>query len=411
METPNYSSKQYIDAPSLNNAFGAVSGSLALLAGTFGFQGGLIHPDSLSLTPSGLAISVTAPAPFGVLFPQSSGAAIIAQAHGTVQGQDTQSYSATFSGLVPASGSITAYLVATYAQIYQSATQIPGPPPGHPDYNPNFQPYTAYTLLTDSLAIATTSGVPDNVATFELARTTLSAGATGIVLSTAYQARAQSLPVAQTLQVSGIFNVALGNAGRVHQFTASGAASLPAAASANGLLFSFAANVSGVTLQTIGADLIYGFYTGPSSGVASVPVPQGASIRVGSLDGLWQVLDGTGLPTSSNAVAASGVDTLSAITPAALFSLFSNSLGGSGYQKLPNGLIIQWGSANSVPGGGSQIVALSIPFPNTGVSVVATPQTTNASTTWGAEFTDASHVAIYNTGSQSTSFSFICLGH
>ena len=175
MLVPNFSTNQYIDAPTLNAAAAAVSGDMQLAMG--GNTAGLINPTSASYTTSGLSVTASLPSPFAVLF----GNGVLAQAFGTTTGQSTSSYTVSFAGVVPASGSVTAYLVASYQQIQQNSISVIGPPVGHPDYNPNFQPYTAYELNVDSLALSATSGAPDNATTFELFRCTLAAGATGIV--------------------------------------------------------------------------------------------------------------------------------------------------------------------------------------------------------------------------------------
>lgn len=53
-------------------------------------------------------------------------------------------------------------------------------------------------------------------------------------------------------------------------------------------------------------------------------------------------------------------------------AMWSRSLVTAGYQKLPGGLIIQWGQVPSVAGNGSQTVAYPIPFPSACFAVVAT---------------------------------------
>jgi hypothetical protein len=51
-------------------------------------------------------------------------------------------------------------------------------------------------------------------------------------------------------------------------------------------------------------------------------------------------------------------------------SLFAASLVGNGYQKLPSGVIIQWGAATT-PAGGALLVNFPIPFPNSVFQAVA----------------------------------------
>jgi len=63
-----------------------------------------------------------------------------------------------------------------------------------------------------------------------------------------------------------------------------------------------------------------------------------------------------------------------ALTPARLVDAFggaNQSLSGNGYQKLPGGLIIQWGITGSVPIDGSLSVTFPIAFPTACASVVA----------------------------------------
>lgn len=54
-------------------------------------------------------------------------------------------------------------------------------------------------------------------------------------------------------------------------------------------------------------------------------------------------------------------------------SAFANNMSFSGYQKLPSGLILQWGLAS---GGSSYVVTLPVTFPNQSLMYLATPHTT-----------------------------------
>ena len=73
---------------------------------------------------------------------------------------------------------------------------------------------------------------------------------------------------------------------------------------------------------------------------------------------------------ATDAEVAAGSSTSLAITPAGLFSTLAKSHGANGYQKLPNGLIIQWGDAGSVSSGGTQNVT-HLTFPSLSAAVVA----------------------------------------
>jgi hypothetical protein len=97
---------------------------------------------------------------------------------------------------------------------------------------------------------------------------------------------------------------------------------------------------------------------------------------------------GTGLSSlvANNVILGNGTNSVQAVAPStnenvlrsngstwvssALSSLssFDRSLSSSGYQRLPGGLIIQWGAAN-IPGNTKQAIALPIAFPNVCVSV------------------------------------------
>lgn len=67
-----------------------------------------------------------------------------------------------------------------------------------------------------------------------------------------------------------------------------------------------------------------------------------------------------------------GKDTSRAITPSTLLAAFVKSHGDSGFQKLPNGLIVQWGKA-SIAADGSTIIAFPFAFPLGVVFSNATP--------------------------------------
>jgi hypothetical protein len=286
VESPNFSAGQYVDSTSLNDAFDVVSGATALYGSGLAVPG-LIRPDAMSFSATGLAITANLPAPFGVLF----GNGVLAQAHGTQTNQDTSSYSVNFSGLVPASGSVTAYLLATIGSIQQTAQQIIGPQPGHPDYNPSFTPYTAYAKNVDTLAVAATLTAPDNVTSFELFRTTLAAGATGVAINTAYQVVGSPIGALGTLPVSGTVAVGGALAGRNLLATATTTFNLAAMSGLTGLEFTFTSATSGtVTVQANGADLIYGTPSTPSSGLGSFTVEQGVSVTLVITNGVGQII-------------------------------------------------------------------------------------------------------------------------
>lgn len=67
-----------------------------------------------------------------------------------------------------------------------------------------------------------------------------------------------------------------------------------------------------------------------------------------------------------------GKDNSKAVTPFTMFSAFLKDHGDSGFQKLPNGLIVQWGKA-SIAADGTTVVAFPVAYPTSAVFANATP--------------------------------------
>lgn len=101
------------------------------------------------------------------------------------------------------------------------------------------------------------------------------------------------------------------------------------------------------------------------------------TITIGTTALTWTRKDGGIVPDSSTTVkgkvqlataaeAQAGLDALKSITPATLLSALkgsNQSLAAIGYQKLPGGLIIQWGTTGSIGVGGAISVTFPISFP------------------------------------------------
>lgn len=171
MDFPVFVDGQFVNASLLNAAMNALTTDFEAIGKEL-HTPGLLSPTSLVFTPSSLVIGIAAPDPFGVMF----GSGIVTGAHGIVDGADTTSYSVNMAALRPVSGTRTAYIVAAYDAIGENLTTVVGPPSGHPDYNPNFNPFEFYTTQRASMAITGTTTAPDNITTFELCRVALSAG-------------------------------------------------------------------------------------------------------------------------------------------------------------------------------------------------------------------------------------------
>lgn len=78
--------------------------------------------------------------------------------------------------------------------------------------------------------------------------------------------------------------------------------------------------------------------------------------------------DAVGLPAATNAETAAGLLATVAVTPASLFSTLTKLHNTIGYQRLPNGLIIQWGSGSPAVGG--EVYTLAIAFPTAFLHVI-----------------------------------------
>lgn len=82
---------------------------------------------------------------------------------------------------------------------------------------------------------------------------------------------------------------------------------------------------------------------------------------------------------------------------------FSASLGVSGYQKLPSGLIVQWGQASATAGGSGVAVTLPITFPTTilfGVASVANTGGNSGALAGGIRLDSQVQITVFNNGNQ-----------
>ena len=189
MRTPQFDNNQFLDQTSLNAAAGLVSDSLEDITSAL-HTPGLVGASSLSFSYSGLNVTVNAPLPFMALFSDGT----LASANGTTDGSTSDTATVDFSSLVPSTGSVTAYLVVTSGSVAQSPTTTVGPPVGHPDFSPSFQPYTAYNDVQGTLLFSATLTAPNGTDTLFIASTVLSAGQTTITTSsTSGQVRAGAI--------------------------------------------------------------------------------------------------------------------------------------------------------------------------------------------------------------------------
>lgn len=286
---PNFTDPQFVDSNGvggLNAAFGAVSGSVANAGSGAWAAPGLVSPEAAALSFSGMVGTIDLSLPFGLV--SSSGA--VMRAHGTLTGQSTTTYNPDFSSLVPATGSVTAYAVATVQQIQQNPFPIPGPPPGHPSYNPSFVPTVGYAVNEYTLAVSATTTAADNVSTFEILRTTLSAGQVSVVSwTTAGQRRAPLREAYPPLQLAAGGSVGAASACYTLMPSVTGlTTTLPPTSGAAGTLFRLVNPLSGNwTIAAAGSDTI----AGSGGSVSSMTIPPSGSVIVwaDSVHGQWDV--------------------------------------------------------------------------------------------------------------------------
>lgn len=180
---------------------------------------------------------------------------------------------------------------------------------------------------------------------------------------------------------TGTTNLVAADAGKAVILSQSGAiAVLPLISSVpNGAVFSFGNGTGGGagSVQRSGADTIY---IGDSP-LTSVAVNGGESLTVVKYGGGWFAIGGS-------------------VTLYKGSLSFPSSLAANGYQKLPSGLIIQWGISGSVAAGGVVNVTLPITFPNAVLSVTGTPVGASVNSNSGGVGIAASvsALSIYNWG-------------
>lgn len=178
---------------------------------------------------------------------------------------------------------------------------------------------------------------------------------------------------------------------------------------------STAANTGATTINvsSLGAKSIFAKTAAGVAACAGGEIQSGDIVEI-EYDGTQFQITGA-LAPASNTVTAAGTDTRKAVTAAALASIFSNSLGVSGWQKLPGGLIIQWDAVASVPAGANTVQAYPIAFPNAALVIVGctgTPVATGAPQCLCFALSTVGGFAVANAdgGAPHTGF-YIALGH
>jgi hypothetical protein len=359
MDTPIYSPKQYLSSTALTTSDSLLSSSVvAAIASLCG--SGLIEYEQASFTtPTALVQNITFGTSFLAIFANG-----LSQAHGTTPNADTQTYSVDLTPLVPITGSQVVYLYLTYFSLGMAPVTIVGPPSGHPNYDPTFQPYTANTYNRDSFSVGAGTTIP--AGSLEIARTTLTAGQTGsVVLDQSHVIRASAYQtgynsgygyITQPAYTIGVADrgksLALQTPGQV--ITLPNPATLPNVPSFT-LSFWQGASTGAVTITTAAGVFVAGNFAGKTSAVLN----PGDFLSIIADDNNWRV-------TSQSYQSPSSLTTT----------------GWKRYQdsNSPNGFTIeQWGSATTF---NENTISFMMPFPNACFNVVANEANANVNA-WG----------------------------
>lgn len=166
---------QFINASALN---AAEQTSFVNLQDTINklFNPGLVNVERhINTNISGNKIYVYLDESIRVLF----GNGVLGSPVGNLNGTVTP-YVLDMTAFVPSSGTVVAYVVAIRADGNFNNIVVSGPPPGHPAYDPTFSPFNTFATTQPLINLTATTTPPDNVNTFEICRTILSAGQTAI---------------------------------------------------------------------------------------------------------------------------------------------------------------------------------------------------------------------------------------
>ncbi|MDR6957451.1 phage-related tail fiber protein [Pseudomonas brassicacearum] len=140
---------------------------------------------------------------------------------------------------------------------------------------------------------------------------------------------------------------------------------------AGAVIMVLSASVGAVTLLASGADLL----TNASGVTVPVVLGQGDSALLTKVSGEWRLVGGS--------------------TSIRYAATFAASFGSAGYQKLPSGLVLQWG-AGVTSAGGATTIALPITFPTAVMKVFVSASGTNSVPTVGVVATNSVGINCYS---------------
>lgn len=340
MRLATYTNGQYLDQNAMNLVSLDSQNGIQQAARVWALPG-LIHPQDLVWSVSGMIVTVSCPDSFAIQI--ASG--VIAGGVGSTSTSGS-TYAVDLAGAMPANGTATVYILAEYQSIQQTPTTIVGPPQANPAFNANYSPSTWYQETVDSISISGSLAQADNLTSFELARVELTAGEASISiadLNFANQSLSTRISPAQYSYLSGNADLTVQNAGVVITPEYNGIVfTLPPVAESAGYPFYFHGG-SGLgagyaMVQSDGADLINGLigtvaYANPTS----IYLLQNMSVALRSDGEAWQVFEAVGaLPDVAIGVQSTSAGVASGYAGSAVLSF-----------AVPGpGTLIAWGSRN-----------------------------------------------------------------
>ena len=116
-------------------------------------------------------------------------------------------------------------------------------------------------------------------------------------------------------------------------------------------------------------------------------------------------------PVAGNAVQTFAVANASTSSQAVNLAQFKNSLAQNGYQKLPSGLIIQWGSYLVANANTLYTIALPIAFPNGYFTAVASPLNNGTSVSTSQSSLPNNHQITLVSSAANISIGWIAIGY
>ena len=183
--------------------------------------------------------------------------------------------------------------------------------------------------------------------------------------------------------LSGNNTLAISEAGAFFEITSgsTGTTTLPSAVNRAGVSFFFN-NTSGYP-QTIAAtspSLIYG---AGASGASAFSIPSGTQYEFISDGSNWKIINYGGI----------------------------FSFGSSGYQKLPSGLIIQWGYVSSISSGSYQNISLNVTFPTACACVIAGSSASGGAYAFSADVVSTSVIKVLQQAGGAIPVRWLAIGY